>query len=385
MRILVYNFGSYIHNDVISYFEKEKHQIDVFYHKPASRTCDPIFEDLLNDKLSKSSYDLLFSVNFFPLMAVAAYNRGIPYVSWSYDSPLSEELIKYFHYDTNIICLFDSHEVSIYNKMGFSNVYHIPLAVNCDRLDKSIAAVSDYKKYVCDFSFVGDLHISMLDSLIAPLSEYNKGFLEGLLNVQLDLYGADVVTPAISDEFIRSVNNDFKALGNTSSELTKTGLSYAVMKELTHIVRASLIEELGNFGSFNFYSYDKFNFESKVNCLGPVSYLDEMPAAFRHSKISLCPTLRSIVSGIPLRALDIMGSKGTLLINYQEELAGEYVDGEDCIIYSSLDEAIEKAIFYKDHDDLRKNIALSGYEKTKNIHSYDIMMGRIMELVKCKK
>ena len=57
-----------------------------------------------------------------------------------------------------------------------------------------------------------------------------------------------------------------------------------------------------------------------------------MPLIFRESKINLNITLRSITSGMPLRALDIMGAGGFLLSNYQQELAENYIDGEELVL-----------------------------------------------------
>ena len=45
-----------------------------------------------------------------------------------------------------------------------------------------------------------------------------------------------------------------------------------------------------------------------------------MPKIFKCSKINLNMTLRSIKSGIPQRAFDIMGCGGFLMSNYQPEL-----------------------------------------------------------------
>ena len=57
------------------------------------------------------------------------------------------------------------------------------------------------------------------------------------------------------------------------------------------------------------------------------SPLEELPCVFRYSKLNLNPTLKSIQSGIPLRALDIMGAKGVLLSNFQPELVEYFEDG----------------------------------------------------------
>ena len=91
--------------------------------------------------------------------------------------------------------------------------------------------------------------------------------------------------------------------------------------------------------------------------MGPVKYHTQMPLVFKSSRLNLCPTLRSIVSGIPLRSLDILACGGVLLSNYQPELAEYFMDGEDLIMYSSLEEAIDKAQWYLSNEDARAAIA----------------------------
>jgi spore maturation protein CgeB len=116
--------------------------------------------------------------------------------------------------------------------------------------------------------------------------------------------------------------------------------------------------------------------------MGPVKYMTEMPAVFRYSKLNLCPTIRSIVSGIPLRALDIMGSGGVLFANYQIELAENFIDGQDLILYSSLEEAYDKASFYLDNPDLIKSIAESGFEKVKEAFNYKDKLDILLDIKK---
>ena len=88
-----------------------------------------------------------------------------------------------------------------------------------------------------------------------------------------------------------------------------------------------------------------------------------MPGVFRYSKLNLCPTLKSIQSGIPLRALDIMGAGGTLFSNFQPELAEYFENEQDVIMYDSMEDAFAKADFYLNHNELREKIAVNGYKK----------------------
>ena len=67
------------------------------------------------------------------------------------------------------------------------------------------------------------------------------------------------------------------------------------------------------------YTADKISGMDKVEVCGPVDYVKEMPYVFKNTKINLNMTLRSIWTGIPLRAIDVMGCGGFLLTNYQAD------------------------------------------------------------------
>ena len=95
-----------------------------------------------------------------------------------------------------------------------------------------------------------------------------------------------------------------------------------------------------------------------------------MPIVFKNSKINLNMTLRSIHTGIPLRAMDIMGSGGFLLTNYQEDFLDFFEPGVDYVFYSSRDEMVKLVDYYLEHEEESREIAQNGYNKMKSGHTY---------------
>ena len=96
-----------------------------------------------------------------------------------------------------------------------------------------------------------------------------------------------------------------------------------------------------------------------------------MTQVFRAIKINLCPVIKANKSGIPLRALDVMGAGGFLLSSYQPELYEYFIDGQECVMYTSIEDCIDKADFYLKNDDLRKSIAIAGKERIKSEFRYE--------------
>lgn len=364
------DMGSYTFQDTKEAIIELGHEVDPIYYFFKNRFEDDFFSERINLCLKRKKYDAVLSINFFPLLAVAANEHGIPYISWSYDSPLSEQLTEYFHFDTNRIFLFDRSEVEIFQSKGFKNVYHLTLAVNTKRLNKLSFSPEINKKFSSEISFVGNLYSSPLNDLLYCADDYIKGYCEALFQSQFRIYGCNFVENAISDDLIKSLNASYSKYGTTDIKLTKRGLAYAINSQITHVERKILLESLAEKHEVKFYSMSQNDLNKNVKQLGPVKYFEEMNAVFRNSLLNLCPTLKSISSGIPLRALDILGSGGVLFANYQTELAEHFVDGKDVIMYESLEDAIEKADYYLTNNNLLPDIASAGFQKAKTNFSY---------------
>ena len=119
----------------------------------------------------------------------------------------------------------------------------------------------------------------------------------------------------------------------------------------------------------------------KVRVEESVDYSSQMPQVFAASKINLCPTLRCIGSGIPLRALDVMGCGGFLLVPLQPELMEYFVPNQDAGIYSTLEEAVELAEYYLSHEEQRKAVAASGQRKVQAAFRMEDRLQQMMDYV----
>lgn len=358
MKILLYDMGAYTQNDIMEKLENMNISFRNILYKLADTSGDAYFEKRVNELLESEQYDAVFSVNYYPVLAEICYTKKLPYLSWSYDSPLNvESMEETLEYETNYVFLFDREECRRYWKKGFSNVYHLPLAVNTDRLDKIQMSAEEERVYSADISMVGQLYESSLPELMATLEEYDKGYLTAIIEAQMRLYGCYFLP-----------------------EVLPEGLVIPVAKHITHMERMLLLDILSESNNVQLYGPDKTEELGNVLWRGSAGYFDEMPRVFKASKINLNASLKCIQSGIPLRALDIMGSGGFLLTNYQPELAEYFVDGEELVMYSSLEDAIAKCEYYLEHEEERKQIAERGYQKVKALFNYEERLRSMFEV-----
>ena len=141
--------------------------------------------------------------------------------------------------------------------------------------------------------------------------------------------------------------------------------------QITREDRLLALKLLSNHYDVALYSREKNDLLDKVRYMGTVDYDSDMPKVFKSSDINLNMTLKCIRSGIPLRALDVMGAGGFLLSNYQPELAENFIDGEEMVMYESIEDMYAKAAFYLKNPDIRREIAIRGHERVALEYGYE--------------
>lgn len=81
-------------------------------------------------------------------------------------------------------------------------------------------------------------------------------------------------------------------------------------------------------------------------------------------------SLRSIKTGIPLRAFDIMGAGGFLLSNYQTDFFDIFIPGDDFAFYDSQSDLLDKIHYYLHNDHERMQMAASAHDKIAGEHTF---------------
>lgn len=379
MKLLILDWGAYTQPDLNASFVKNNIQYKILNYCFGSKSEDSFFSFRFNRYLKADSYDAVFTVNYFPLIAECCFQNQVPYLSWSYDNPLNvPEIEQTLSYPTNSVFLFDRIQVEGFRKAGFQNVYHLPLAVNPDRLLSIPLTAEDAQNYSADLSFVGKLYTSTFPELISPLSDYDKGYLNSLVESQLLIYGYYFLDELITEDLLLRLNRQYaKSLGSASFTLSKEQLSYSMATYVTHKERLMLLALLSSEFHLHFYSRETHPLLKNVSFRGSAGYYTDMPKAFKFSRINLNMTLKILQSGIPLRALDILGCGGLLFSNYQPELAEYFIPGTDFVQYDSIPDAMEKAAYYLKHEPLRQKIAANGCEKASSRFSYSVQLEKL--------
>lgn len=388
-KLLIFQWNSIGHEVNVRAFQSfgfECHTIQVPYDR---NIFDEACLEQLNRHLDFHQFDLVFSLNCIGMVAEACYVHDIPYIAWCYDSPSFTGQKGYLYYPTTHVFLFDSDDAKHYEIAGVKQAHYMPLAVNMEYFDSIVCTKKEIQKYGAEISFIGSLYDTSLPEAMSYLTDYQKGYLNAVMDNQLDVYGHNFFPGILSEDFMKWLEHpQFNKILNAEFDKEKAKedlpaagrLQLILNKQTTNKERLLLLNLLAKHHEVKLYSYKNSEALKGMIYCGTADYYTEMPKIFRYSKINLNATLRSIQHGIPLRCLDIMACHGLLLTNYQKDFDDHFEDEKNVLFYTDAEEALEKANFYLAHESLREKIADAGYEVVKKYYDYPQKIEEILRI-----
>lgn len=335
--------------------------------------------------VKKEECDGVVSWNYYVPVSVACERLGIPYISWIFDSPLAAVYTDTMLNSCNYIFVFDKmfyHDL----KTKGANCYYMPLGVNVTRLGAMNITNEQISHFSEEVSFVGSLYSQ---------NSYNEGkkcFTEEVIAKHEKLFSKQYgdwreryLYTDVTDEDITMME---KCVPIGKSELfpymSKKDMYVGIVlsHKMAEYERFRVLNELAKHCRVTLYnSRDAHSMLKNVICKPEVKYEMETPIVYFSSKINLNMTIRSIRMGLPLRVFDIMGVGGFLMSNYQEEFEELYIPEKDVVLYSTIDELIDKTKFYLTHERARLTIAMNGYKRTVSEHTMKIRVEQILKTV----
>ncbi len=339
-------------------------------------------EELKNTEIHP---DYLFSFDFDIQASEWSKKNSIIYISWIFDSPhipLYCEIAKEPH---NRIFVFDRQDYVSFVNEGRTNVFYLPLATDANYFQNIIKRkrINNSKKY-SDISFVGNLYdINQFDQL-KYLPEYYRGFIDGLIESQTNMWGVDIFASSlITNDFITEIKKyiNLQLENNFADNIFNVFLDQMLGRKTAQIERYRICNLLSQKYDFTVYTKSSTSFNSEICNGGYLDYLTQMPLVFNGSKINLNISMHCIKSGIPLRVLDIMACEGFCLSNYQSELADYFEIDKEIVLYSCIEELIEKINYYLRNEKERRRIATAGYEKIRKYFDYSIIVPQMIDML----
>lgn len=385
MKILFYSFDSYSDIDVMSvfndmgvYFETFKYELECEGH---NKNYDEEFVDYFIKTFDTSIYDAVFSIDYWPPLALACYKKNIKYISWCYDCPFDllnpEDTLAL----PNVRCfVFDRAQCKYYTDQGLDNVFYMPLGVNEERYKKIDVHKKQCDPYRTDVSFIGKLYENSFPLIANTVNEKTRLLLNNIVEMHRKIPQQDVLTQVLTDGFIDVISKEMHTNDPSfTDDVTKNKVRYALECQIARLDRITMLNMCGKRYKTAFYSGSTFELLENVNCHGYVNYWNEMPWIFAASRINLNPTLPAIHTGLNLRAYDITACGGFMLINSQLELPIFFEAGKEVAVYNSVYDFIDIVDYYLSHEDERLEIAKAGRARCLTEHTMKKRLSKIFE------
>lgn len=349
------------------------------------RCVSYVFEDPNNDDfyathlhnfLSEDSYDAVLSINLVPVIADVCHDMNIPYLAWCYDACWEFSREDIFFYPTTYIFHFDRRSCEDYIQCGYANVFYMPLAANCRRLDALNVSAEQVKNYHSQVCFLGSMYEKYLTQqpwFASQLCASDYKDLLCYLDEQTQLYTHHSLWDDITPSYITAISSRTPS----GVDIHRIPLIATCSSIIAGRQRKFVLHKLAALFPLTLYSGSMTNPVEKANYKWRASYYSQMPLVFRCATINLNLTIPPIQTGLPLRVLDILGAGGFLLSNAQDELSDFFQIGKELDTYHTLDELIDKIAFYLSHPETARQIAQNGHDAVKKQFSFEKQLSKI--------
>ena len=387
MNILFYRYGSICEPDIIASFKHLGFNITEDTREVYNKQLLP--SDCikgLNELLKQDTYSFIFSINFFPSVSDVCNIWGIPYLCLIVDSPVLELFSTSLANPCNKGFLFDRQLYNDFHHINPDGIFHIPLATNVrdNYATATMASAADRARFSSDISFIGSLYSEKCLYNQITLPEKMRGYVDGLIEAQLLVYGYNFIEECVTPELIEAFCKVRPELINFPDSMkvdTKAVIAQHIISvKVAEQERLRYLKALSEHFNVDLYTGSDTYSMPLIHNRGFAKTNTEMPIIFHQSKINLNLTAKSIRSGLSLRIFDVLGCEGFLITNYQAELPEHFNIGEDLEAYTSLDDLMGKCEYYLSHDKERREIAHNGFEKVKKYHTYDIRLTQMLEI-----
>lgn len=387
MNILFYRYGSICEPDIIASFKHLGFNITEDTREVYNKQLLP--SDCikgLNELLKQDTYSFIFSINFFPSVSDVCNIWGIPYLCLIVDSPVLELFSTSLANPCNKVFLFDRQLYNDFHHINPDGIFHIPLATNVrdNYATATMASAADRARFSSDISFIGSLYSEKCLYNQITLPEKMRGYVDGLIEAQLLVYGYNFIEECVTPELIEAFCKVRPELINFPDSMkvdTKAVIAQHIISvKVAEQERLRYLKALSEHFNVDLYTGSDTYSMPLIHNRGFAKTNTEMPIIFHQSKINLNLTAKSIRSGLSLRIFDVLGCEGFLITNYQAELPEHFNIGEDLEAYTSLDDLMGKCEYYLSHDKNRQEIAHNGFEKVKKYHTYDIRLTQMLEI-----
>lgn len=389
-KLLYWQWHSFLKQGLEQGLKSLGAEVTTFFYQLKDWEEDEAFQQQFRKALEKEAFDAVISINFNPIISAICQEKGVPYLSWVYDSPLHIRDLSPLKNEVNRTFFFDRGMAEAFREQGIA-AEHLALAGDLYSFQKRIreASAAERKRFSSGISMVGKLYQTEYQHQIGPLTQYQRGCLEGILASQSRVYGGYFIPEVLTEELLSGINEKYRAASGGKTQISMRQLEYLLACEVTARERFLAMTLLSGRFPVDLYGGDKDSRLSErkgeeaagIRYHGYIDYYSEMPLVFAFSDINLNISLKCIRTGVPLRVFDVLSCGGFLITSFQAELPELFELGSELVAYGSMEELVSLCDYYEKHEAERRGIAENGRRRIETDYTPEKQLEKILKKI----
>lgn len=386
MKLIFCYWDNLIEPKLTHTFEAMGHEVIPFRQEFKEKDYDTDYlTNLITFAKQQTGVSFVISINFIPIISRACKFLDIPYLSWLCDCPCYSLYSNTFPEPHNYTFFFDRMHADRFKHLyPDANIYYLPAACDATQYDDLFITEEEYNCYHSDVSFVGSLYAEKgtHERISRSLPPYLMGYVDGIINAQLNVYGYNFMEDSLSEEFIEEFKKhmDWQLPPDYMDDARSIIADYYFGYRSTMLDRINTLRAVSEHFNTDLYTTSDTSMLPAIHNKGIADTQTMLPKIYHCSKINLEITSKTFKSGMTQRLFDIMAVGGFVISNYQAEIPEYFTPGEDLILYESIPDLLDKIGYYLAHEDERCHIAESGMEKVRKYHNYEVRSNEMLHL-----
>lgn len=377
MKLIFCYWDNLIEPKLTHAFEKMGHEVIPFRQAFKEKDYDTDYlTSLITFVQQQPEVSFIISINYIPIVSRACKFLNMPYLSWLCDCPCYSLYSNTFPEPHNYTFFFDRMHAERFHRIyPNANIYYLPAACDATQYDNLFITGEEYARYHSDISFVGSLYIEKgaHERISSSLPPYLMGYVDGIINAQLNVYGYNFMEDALSEEFIEKFKKhmDWQLPPDYLDDARSIIADYYFGYRSTMLDRINTLRAVSEHFNTDLYTTSDASMLPAIHNKGIADTQTMLPKIYHCSKINLEITSKTFKSGMTQRLFDIMAVGGFVISNYQTEIPEYFTPGEDLVLYESIPDLLDKIDYYLTHENERRCIAENGMSKVRKYHNYE--------------
>ncbi len=383
-KILLITSKYFLIGEIINALKK----LDIEYNELILGNREYLTEDFLNIIIHKIAFfkpDFTFTINHLGVDREGVLTNlfekiEMPLLSWYVDNP--NLIIKHFRKNISDMCtilVWDKDNIEDMKRIGFKNVFYLPLGVDTDRFKFIPLENNPFSALKTDILFVGN---SMIEKVKKSLAKTKTSDL--ILKYYKKIAVKFVETEERHvEQIIKKYFNEIYELYNLMDEVNKTNFETTITWEATRIYRYKCIKSILPFNSLIVGDSGwKTYFRNRINYHKEVIYYTELPYFYNLALINFNTTSLQMKNAVNQRVFDVPASKRFIITDYRRQLEDLFDIGKEIICYGNVDEIPELIGKYLKNEKEKKEIIKRGYKRVIAKHKYTHRVKSIIDMAR---